>query len=67
MSQYRDQILSRLELIRNRMNDLLSGRNLQRIEAPLMRMNSGGVLPPWFEQLASRQTLPNLEIGRAHV
>ena len=61
MSQYRDQILSRLELIQDRMNELLSRKNLQRIVAPLMRMNRGGVLPPWFEQLASRQTLPNLD------
>lgn len=61
MSQYRNQISSRLELIRNRMNELLSGKGLQKIEAPLMRMNRGGVLPTWFEQLASRKTLPNLD------
>ncbi len=61
MSQYRDQISSRLGLIRECLNELLTGKRLQRIASPLKRMNRGGSLPTWFEQLASRQTLPNLD------
>lgn len=61
MSQYRDLISSRLGIVRDRLNELLAGKRLQRIASPLKRMNRGGVLPTWFEQLASRQTLPNLD------
>lgn len=61
MSQYHELISSRLSLIRERLNELLSGKRLRRIEDSLMRMNRGGALPAWFEQLASRQTLPNLD------
>lgn len=61
MSHYREIIVSNMELIKLRLNELLAGNGLHQIEIPLMRMNRGGVLPPWFNQLAESQTLPNLD------
>ncbi len=61
MSQYRDMIVSNLELIKLRLNELLAGQGLRQIETPLARMNRDGILPTWFKQLAESQTLPNLD------
>ena len=61
MSRYRETIISNMELIKCRLNDLLSGTGLSQIEVQLKRMNRGGVLPTWFNQLAKSQTLPNLD------
>lgn len=61
MSQYRKTIVSSLGLIKLRLNELLAGEGLDQVEAPLVRMNRGGVLPTWFKQLAESQTLPNLD------
>lgn len=61
MSRYRDLISSRLGLVHDRLNELLAGKRLQGIKTPLARMSRDGALPTWFEQLSSRQTLPNLD------
>lgn len=61
MSRYRETIVSNLGLIRRRLNELLAGEELCEIEIPLKRMNRGGVLPAWFNQLSESQTLPNLD------
>lgn len=61
MSRYRGTIISSVELIKFRLNELLVGNGLNWIEVPLTRMSRGGVLPPWFNQLVETQTLPNLD------
>lgn len=61
MSRYRETIISKMDLIKLRLNELLSGTGLHQIEVPLMRMNRGGALPTWFNQLSESQTLPNLD------
>lgn len=61
MSRYRGTIISSVELIKLRLNELLVGNGLNLIEVPLTRMSRGGVLPLWFNQLVETQTLPNLD------
>lgn len=61
MSAYREIISSNLHEIKTRINDALSGRDLQAISPILKRIDSTGNLPSWFSQLTSSQTLPNLD------
>ena len=61
MSRYRETIISSMDVIKRRLNELLAGTGLHQIEVQLKRMNRGGVLPTWFKQLANSQTLPNLD------
>lgn len=61
MSRYREIICGKLDDIRTRVNNLLSGNELDDVKDILARMNRGGALPSWFEQLKSTRTLPNLD------
>lgn len=61
MSKYREVICAKLETIRNKVNALLSGRELDAVKPILARMNRGGVLPDWFDKLETTCTLPNLD------
>lgn len=61
MSAYREEICRNLTLIKDRLNLALSGQNLRRMKPILKRIDSSGSLPAWFEQLATKHTLPNLD------
>jgi hypothetical protein len=51
----------RLEDIRQRLNAVLRGEDLTKIQAVLSRLGRGGRLPYWFEPLAQHGSLPNLD------
>lgn len=61
MSKYRKIICDNLDSIQSHVNDLLSGTGLSDIKTILARMNRGGIVPDWFEQLETTRTLPNLD------
>ena len=61
MSAYRKVIADNLSEIKNRLNAVLSGRDLEPIKGILKRIDSTGSLPSWFAQLSAEQTLPNLD------
>ena len=43
------------------LNAALRGENLDLLEPVLKRVGRGGVLPHWYSELKSSQTLPNLD------
>jgi len=61
MSAYREVISAKLDAIKDRVNAVLAGKELDGIRQILKRIDSTGSLPTWFAQLSKDETLPNLD------
>ena len=61
ISIYKDKIKNNLPLIKEKINNVLNGEDLQEIEHILKRIDSSGDFPHWFEKLKIDGSLPNLD------
>ena len=57
----RRQIESDLDEIAKKINSVLRGRGLKKLEPTLKRIGRGGTLPHWYERLRKNGSLPNLD------
>ena len=55
---YRDLVSEKQHIILNRMNEVLSGNNLDQISPILKRIDVKGALPDWFATLENEHGLP---------
>lgn len=61
ISIYKEKIRNNLPLIKEKINNVLNGEDLQEIEHILKRIDSSGDFPHWFEKLKIDGSLPNLD------
>ena len=60
-SQLRQKLKDNLDVIVNRLNEVLSGNGVEALELVLERVGRGGRPPHWYLQLKDEGTLPNLD------
>ena len=58
---YRMKVAANLPLIKDKLNNLLQGKNLDDVEHILNRIERTGVDPVWLTKLKDSGTLPNLD------
>lgn len=59
--QLRRELREKLESTMDRLNGLLQGHDIVKIEPVLARIGRNGKLPHWYADLRDKQTLPNLD------
>lgn len=61
LEQKKEMIKSNIDLIQEKINQVLDGNHLGDISPILKRINSTGNLPSWFNTLHDEGRLPNLD------
>ena len=57
-TKYRICVKDNLELIKDRLNEVLSGKNLDSIETILKRIDPSHSLPDWYVMLKNNRGIP---------
>ncbi|MCC8027631.1 MAG: hypothetical protein LIP16_20295 [Clostridium sp.] len=61
VEEYKQAIIDNLDTVQKHLNEVLKGRQLDRIEPILTRIDASGCLPPWFKVLKKDHCLPNYD------
>jgi hypothetical protein len=60
-SELRQKVKDRLDSAIDKLNSVLTGKDIAQLEEVLCRLGRGQKLPHWYKQLKSKHSLPNLD------